>query len=622
MPLFRSRLFSLFIIIIAGVMAYSNSLNAAFIFDDLPTIPRNASIPPLWPIWNALAFDQGGVAIGRPMAGLTFALNYAIGKNQTYGYHVFNLLIHILSALILCGVVRRTLAWGRLKADYASASPFLGLGVALIWLLHPLQTESVTYISQRTESLMGLFFLLTLYFFIRSVQGNFSFRWKTIAVLTCALGMASKEVMVTCPLIILFYDRVFCGSWREILKKRLCFYLCLASTWGILIKSLFVTLPAGMNLGYAGFFLESLTPLTNLKTQVTVVLHYIKLVFWPHPLVLDYFNWPIVQSLSSILPQLFIMLSLLGATVWAVFKRPVLGFLGIWFFLILAPSSSFLPMPTEIAAEKRMYLPLIAWCVLFVVGGYHLLNKLKRRSLFSLALVLLLIIAAVLGWFTYLRNEDYQSRHSIWKDTVQKRPENSRAWKNYGNALLDKGKHVESTYAFKRAIELQPSPEAYNDLGVALWRWDKLEAARQAFEDAVNLDRRHTRAHINLAELDRGAGKVPKAIKRLEDAIGLVSDKAFLYGFLADLYMEEESLLHAHGAYLEALQLDARNARWLNNLGVIHVKRGEPGEAIKLFEQALSIQPDYLTAQLNLEKSRQDQILIEQLMLDGINVYE
>ena len=180
--------------------AWANSLSAPFIFDDRPAILANPHIRQLWPLSRALTAPPRSILAGRPVASLTLAINYALGELDVRGYHAFNLALHVLSALILLGIVRRTLAR---SARLVSAARPLALVAAAIWLVHPLQTDAVTYVTQRTELLMGLFYLLTLYAAIRAAEGSRSWPWQTASVVSCALGMASKEVMITAPLMVM-----------------------------------------------------------------------------------------------------------------------------------------------------------------------------------------------------------------------------------------------------------------------------------------------------------------------------------------------------------------------------------------------------------------------------------
>ena len=256
-----------FVLLVAGVYAFYNSFQGPFVLDDLHSILFNQQIRSLWPPWNALSPPKNCAVAGRPVVNLSLAVNYALGELSVSGYHVFNLVFHMLGALVLFGVVRRTLSRAEMPENFRRRPVGLALAVALIWMVHPLQTESVTYTIQRTELMMGLFFLLTLYCFIRSLYATHVRAWQVAAVIACALGMGSKEVMVSCPLVVLLYDRVFVSSsFREILRRRGTFYAGLAATWLILVA----LVTGGPRTRAVGLGFEKLTPWDYARTQLGV----------------------------------------------------------------------------------------------------------------------------------------------------------------------------------------------------------------------------------------------------------------------------------------------------------------------------------------------------------------
>ena len=426
-------------ILTAGIGAWSNSFNGPFIFDDLCAIQTNPTLRH-FPSWDSFRPPQVNSISRRPVVNLTLAMNYAISGPGVQGFHAGNLLIHLLAALLLFGIVRRTL----------SAEPrtiAVSFAVALIWAVHPLLTESVTYLTERTESLMGLLYLLTLYCAIRGVSSGHPWRWYAAAIAACALGMGAKEVMVTAPIVVLLYDRCFLsGSFREALRRRLPFYFGLAATWAIL-GALMIAYPWGGATG-AGFGIAAVGPWEYARTQPGVILHYLRLSFWPSSLCLDY-AWPIATSARRILPAAAVIAALLAGTLWALRRAPALGFLGAWFFLILAPTSSFMPI-FDAAVERRMYLPLAAIVTACVLAAYGIGNQLVRRVAESagtrkllgsvLAALVLLPLAAALGCRTFERNALYRDPISIWQDTVNKRPGNARALNNLGCAYISAGR--------------------------------------------------------------------------------------------------------------------------------------------------------------------------------------
>jgi len=322
LPMNRARIYSL-LILAATMLAYANSFSGPLVFDDLPWIEMNSHIRHLWPLWNTLQPPHGAAGTGRPVVCLTLALNYAVSGLHPWSYHLANLVTHASAALVLFGIVRRTLQGPRLRDRFGTHANGLAAAVAVCWAVHPLQTESVTYIIQRTESLMGLFLLLTLYCVIRGRDSPRRLGWYATAVVCCALGMGSKETMVVTPIIVLLYDRIFlANSWTELWKKRSVLYAGLAATWLILISLVIV------NNALGGGLLGS--PAVSwwryAKNQFGAIAHYLRLTFWPDALCLDY-GWqvsPLPTSWKAI--GVVLVAGLAAATGWALANVPPVGF--------------------------------------------------------------------------------------------------------------------------------------------------------------------------------------------------------------------------------------------------------------------------------------------------------
>jgi len=197
------------LLVVVAVIAYANSLTNPFVFDDLASIVENRHVRQLWPPSVPLGAPQQATVAGRPVVGVSLALNYAVGGLSVRGYHLTNLAIHILCGLLLYGVVRRTLRTPRVAPRFALRADSIAFACSLLWLVHPLGTELINYVVQRTESIMALFYLLTLYAAIRAVDGSRAVGWVVVATVACALGMASKESMVTAPVAVLLHDWLF-----------------------------------------------------------------------------------------------------------------------------------------------------------------------------------------------------------------------------------------------------------------------------------------------------------------------------------------------------------------------------------------------------------------------------
>ncbi len=492
-----------FVLIAAGIAAYANSFSGPFIFDDKPAIPDNPHVLHLWPIWDAMRWPDQSTLAGRPLVAFSFAVNYALSGFNVWSYHALNLAIHLAAGLTLYGIARRTLLLPKLQTTYGSALPpsdGTALAIALLWLLHPLQTESVTYIVQRVESLMGLFYLLTLFCSIRSFDSSRRALWQIAAVLACALGMTSKEVMATAPLIVLLYDRIFIfRSWRGQMKFRWKLYAGLGATWLILAA----LVRSGPRSNSAGFGLKSVAPIDYAKSQFGIIAHYLKLSLLPHPLVLDY-KWPVASSLGDVLPWAILIFGLLGLTLFALRFYPWAGFLGAWFFVILAPTSTFIPI-ADLAFEHRMYLPLAAVmtmaaaCVQWMVG---------RRA----ATPFLIIVALTSSLLTIHRNRDYRTEISIFSDVVAKRPNNARGHHNLAVALENDGRYDEAVAEYGEAIDQDPQyADAYVHLGNALLELKKTDQAEAAYRMALQFAPEHSEGHNNLGTLLAEEGKMSEA---------------------------------------------------------------------------------------------------------------
>jgi protein O-mannosyl-transferase len=423
------------VIVLAGVLVYANSLSSPFLFDDVNSILTNTQIRRLWPLSVPLSPPRDTPVAGRPLVNLTFAINYAAGGLDPWGYHVVNVLIHVMAALVLFGLVRRTLEGSSaLNASRYRPSPTASIDVALVcalvWLLHPLNSESVNYFSQRTESMMGLFFLLTLYC---SARG-----WNGRAVLACALGMACKESMLTAPVVVVLYDRVFVyESWKRMLRRRRGFYISLAATW-LVVAALMSSAPRS-TVGFGA----GTDPVMYLWNQFQMIARYLQLAFWPRDLVLDY-GLPRPLAFGDVAAQAALVVGLGVATIIALVRWPLVGFFGAWFFITLAPTSSIVPIATEVGAERRMYLPLMSIVVLVVVGGRALIEFVAdRKGSLDAARTLTVrgaagVVCLLLAFGTIARNREYQSPMSIARTIVDRWP-NGRGHYLLGTELLKAG---------------------------------------------------------------------------------------------------------------------------------------------------------------------------------------
>lgn len=561
-------------VLIAGIgMAYRGALQAPFVLDDSAAITDNPTIRSLWPLSGPLSPPSGGVPVsGRPLPNLGFALNYAISGNEVWSYHVGNIGFHLLTALTLFSLLRLTLARPVLPERIRGDAAVLAFVVAVLWALHPLATAAVTYISQRTELMVSLCYMLTLLAVGRAAESERrSGWWSVAAIASCTAGMTCKEVMVSAPLVALLYDRVFfAGSFGAAWRARWRLYVGLAASWLLLGYLVWSTRGRG---GTAGFGLD-MTPLSYALTQGQAVTRYLGLVFWPRGLVFDYGMY-LAHGWREIVPGLAVVGALGAATVVALRRWPVAGFAGVLFFAVLAPTSSFVPVATQTMAEHRMYLPL--GVVLVVVVGW-LWCRFGRLVLAPLA-----VLAVAAGLATAVRNADYASEERLLRDSLRKWPDNARAHNNLASLLLARGDAVAGVAELKEALRLDPR-----------------------FVDALR----------NLSRAELLAGRTDEALARAEEAQQFDVNSPEGWSVVATAQQAAGRLAGAKTAWEEALK---RRPVWPEahlKLGEVLLQLGETTGALGEFSEALRQKPGWVAAHLRLadtlsQNGRKDAALVQ-----------
>ncbi len=587
------------LIVAAATAPYHNSFGGPFVFDDLLAIPENPTIRRLWPLADVLFPPRGeGLSVeGRPVLNLTLALNYAVGGTAVRGYHAFNLSVHVLAALALFGLVRRTLLLPRLAPRFGAAALPLAAAVALLWAVHPLHTAAITYIIQRAEALVSLCYLATLYAFVRGVVAGGCAGWFTAAWTACLVGMATKEVMVSAPLLVLCYDRIFlAASWREVFRTRGRVHAALFGTW-LLLGAL--VLGTGTRGGTAGFGI-GVSPWTYALSQCESVVRYLGLAVWPSPLVFDYgVKW---IGPAAAAPWAAVLLALLVATGLALRRAPAAGWLGLLFFAVLSPTSSFVPGNRQTMAEHRMYLPLAAVVTLVVLGTYLAARTPGRRRA-AAAVAVVAVFAA--GALTVRRNDDYRTVLALYRDTVAKRPDNGFARYNLAKVLAEAGDHAAAVGHFEAAARLMPGV-AYIPFNLAnsLAALGRTADAAAALATALRLDPRYAKAHFNLGVLRLGAGERAAAATHFRTALDLdpsyLEARANLGGVLLELGRLDDARLHLET--VARARPDSVEAQF--GLGNLHLLQRRWAEAATAFESVLRLRPDLAVARERLAQAR------------------
>lgn len=575
----------------AIVLAYAGSLDGPFVFDDRGTITDNQTIEDLSSAEVLDAPHETPVA-GRPLANVTFALNYAIDGRRPAGYHIVNIALHALGALILFAIVAR-----------AQPSMNAAFAVALLWALHPLNTEAVNYITQRTELLMALCYLLTLLCAILALaRRRRRGLWEAAAVAACALGMASKESMVTAPMAVALFDRAFLfGSFREAFRARRRLYAGLAATW-LLLAVLVWTSPRSLS---AGFTAHDADVWTYLLNQTVMISRYLQLASWPRDLVLFY-GWPLPLTPADVWLSALLVVGLLVLTAFALRRHPRAGFLGAWFFLTLAPTSSVLPIMTEVGAERRMYLPLIGLIVLAVFGWRRLIARWtaarRRRALLAAPLV---VIAMALAAGTIARTREYQSSLRLAETSFERWPVPG-THSMYGTELAAAGRFGEAEAHLRAASDVHPPARYY--LATVLAALGRHGEAVGSFERYI------ADSPVELAMVRRARGLLAESLI----AQGRAADAASVYRRMIEAHPDDQEAMQLLaqtlirlGSFEEALpiyrrlvQMSPDDPRVLGGLGIALASTGRVREALPWFERAVAIEPESARARQNLARAR------------------
>lgn len=549
--------------------AYRPGLRSPFLFDDTAGLLRNSSVRSV----RSVLADAQSHRFGQ----LPFALNYALDGYETYGYHLVNTAIHAAAGLALFGFLRRTLSLPGVDRRLARQATSLAAAIALLWVVHPLQTQAVTYVIQRYESLMGLCLFVGLYAFVRGATAPSASPWSArgwfaLVVVAAFLGVESKEPLVVFPLLLLLFDRAFlAATWRESWERRKWVHLGVSAASVYLVVNMRWALDSSRS-STAGFGVAGVTPWEYLRSQAGVIVHYLRLALWPDVLCFDY-RWPVASVSAAVLPGLF-LLALLGLSAYGYRRHPRLAFVGLAFFLLLALSSSFVPID-DLAVEHRMYAPLACVLTLAVLAADRVLERLAARfvhdprSLRVLAAGLLTAVVVALSLRTIERNRDYADPIRLWSKVIAVNPNNDRAYGYLAGAYLDRGQLDRAEALFHEALKVNPRDyRAYSSLGSLYSRQKKYDAAIQHYRAALKLRPRYEIAAANLA----------------------------------NVYALQKSYGPAIELYRQALRINPKFSDAWKNLGVACAEHGDEAAAIKALRRDVELDPRDLAAPARLAR--------------------
>lgn len=604
----RKKYISCLFLIFAGLGAllYANTLDAPFYFDDLGSVLRNESIrvsgislPDLRQAANESRLNT------RPLANISFALNYYVHQYQLAGYHLVNIAVHVLTGLFLALLFLLILRSPALEARYGRHAHLLAPAAAVFWFVNPVHTQSVTYIVQRMNSMAAMFYILSLVLFLhgrRMGEGRPGWRWLAGSALAGLLALATKEIAVTLPFMMLLCEWYFWQDLNRDWLRRCTPYIIAMLVFAGLAALLFLGgNPLEWILG--GYEYRDFTLPERLFTQLRVVVYYLGLLAYPAPsrLCLDY---DFVLSRSLLDPPTTAIagggLLLLAAAAVVFAKRARLfSFAVVWFMGNLLLESSVIPL--EIIFEHRTYLPSMFLALFAAATGYRLIRE-KR-----IAIALLAGIIALLSYWTVSRNEMWRDPLRFWADCVEKSPNKSRPHSNLSVALRKSGQwerafveamtalrlnpqsfqnhgYLGDLYADKRmwelaessylqAIRLNPeSAKVYERLGNILVEQQKFPQAAEYYQKTILLQPRSVRARTNLASILALQGRELEAIAEFERARALSPDNSDIHFNLGLAYEKLGRYREAEQAFAEALRCNAADRQAAGKLAEVRRK--------------------------------------------------
>jgi tetratricopeptide (TPR) repeat protein len=616
---------------------YSKTLHSPFVLDDLRKIEDNPRIRvnQLTPGEILRAGFQSSKA--RPIAFITFALNYGFHKYDVFGYHVVNIAIHILSGFFLYLFLATTLKLPAVKSQYKQPD-LIAFFAALIWLVHPIQTQSVTYIVQRTTSMASMFFILSLLFYAhgrRAESNRNKWLWLIASAVSWLLSLGCKQITAILPFMIFLYEWYFFQDLnRQWLKKSLKYLLGIGAFF-ILIFLIYTDFSPWEKIqSLHDYSRQEFTITQRFLTQFRVIVYYISLIFFPHParLNLDH-DFVLSQSLTNPISTLFAMLAIIGLIALAFYlakKNRLTSFCILWFFANHLIESSVLPL--AIIFEHRNYLPSMMVGLIPVALAYRYI----KPDWIKIGL----LSAAVLGLCvsTYQRNRVWENKITLWSDVVKKSPAKARPHFNLGAAFTEQKKDEQAIPQYQRALEINPHmaephinlgealeregkikeaaeqyraalkmdpdlPEANNNMGAILAKQGKTEEAIQFYRKALKIRPHYASAHFGLANELVKKGEIEQGIRHYYQALRYKPDYAEAHNNLAGIFLNEGETEKAIKHYVAALQLDPGLVEAHSNLGIALMQEGKIEVAISQFQKALQLEPTFTKAENNLKRA-------------------
>jgi protein O-mannosyl-transferase len=572
------------LLIITGLIIYSNTFHSPFIFDDHSSIVSNEDIK------NNLIYIQ----LNKPryIGLITFALNYHFNSLNTFGYHVVNMFIHIINATLVFFLTRKivTLHNDQKREGLRIEIPLI---VSLVFLVHPLQTQAVTYIVQRMTSLAALFSItaILLYLEFKTAKSR-RIMYYIFSLLASLLAYKTKENTATLPLMIAAIELLFFRQ-QKITKERILYvlpyillvlviplsFINMHQSYGNLISDLKIASYETTETSRSQYFF----------TELPVVLTYVRLLIAPVDQSIDYY-YPISKSIfepRTLLAGIILFL-ILAAGILVLNRYPAITFGILWFFIFLLVESSIIPI-RDVIYEHRAYLPSIGFIIAVIYGIFLLEDILKIKRMALLISVVLIIILSIM---TYLRNESWRSDISIWEDATSKFPQNARAFDNLGVAFMDQGRYADAFEALKKALENDPYiSDPWYHIAICHNKMGSVDDAIRANQIALGLTPQYQRASINLASLFMKKGQYESAYVVLRKAQNFDRGHPVVNAMIAQVYCETGNVAKAITIFNEFSKVEINQSELYFNFGVCLLRHGYAEESRANFFKVIMLNP-------------------------------
>jgi len=569
-----------------AIVIYSNTFQVPFQFDDQISILGNPAVKDLGNLKAIFQFSPT-----RFFTYVTFALNYYFNELNVFGYHLVNLIIHICVSLLVMWFVHLTFATPAVKdtppAVHKKTIAFLA---ALLFVVHPIQTQAVTYMVQRLASLATLFYLATLCLYIKGrlmqqagAAQKYSICLFSAAAVTAIVGMFTKETVFTLPFAILLYEFYFFRStfiynWKFlVLLLTFCLLipLIIFSTGSIDFNKL-----RAMQEGPEG--VVYISPLEYFVTQFRVLVTYLRLFILPMNQNLDY-DYPVAHTFFNFqtMTSFFALLALAGAGIWSFSKHRIISFAIFWFFLTLSIESSFIPI-RDVIFEHRLYLPMAGLSLLFVIMLYNLFGISNARLFYTF----MVIILACFALLTFVRNTVWRDEVMLWNDAIEKAPNKVRPYNNRGRAYGNKGEYDKAMADFKQAININPRcAEAYYNLGLVFALKGDNDKAIELYDQALKLYPNYAAAYNNRGLVLANKKEFDRAIKDYDQALRITPRSPDVYYNRGLAYYYKQDYDQAIADYNQALLLNPRYSNAYHNRAIAYYMKKEYQKALEDIER-------------------------------------